>query len=77
MLQNFAVCIKCEEKTMPINHFHFRCRNCETIECLPEAVHFSAPDGYNAESVNRVLTGVKDLYHKTLPVNAQGQYHIL
>jgi len=55
--QYFAVCIKCDEKAMPVNHFHFRCTNCKTIECLPEAVHFSVPNGYNVESVNCVLTG--------------------
>ena len=54
----FAVCIKCDEKAMPVNHFHFRCTKCETIECLPEAVHFSVPNGYNVENINCVLTGI-------------------
>ena len=56
--QYFAVCTKCDNKQIPDNHFHFRCKNCETIECLPEAVHFSLPNGYNVESVNCVLTGI-------------------
>ena len=56
--QYFAVCTKCDNKKIPDNHFHFRCKNCETIECLPEAVHFSLPNGYNVESVNCVLTGI-------------------
>ena len=56
--QYFAVCINCDEKRMPDNHFHFRCTNCETIECLPEAVHFSVPNGYHVDNVNCVLTGI-------------------
>lgn len=55
--QYFAVCMKCDENTFTDNHFHFRCTQCQTIECLPEAVHFSVPEGYNVESVNCVLTG--------------------
>ncbi len=55
--QYFAVCMKCDENTFTDNHFHFRCTRCQTIECLPEAVHFSAPEGYNVESVNCVLAG--------------------
>lgn len=56
--QYFAVCMKCEENSFTDNHFHFRCSNCQTIECLPEAVHFSVPKGYNVESVNCILTGI-------------------
>lgn len=55
--QYFAVCMKCDEQSFTDNHFHFRCTNCQTIECLPQAVHFSVPNGYNVESVNSVLTG--------------------
>lgn len=56
--QYFAVCMKCDEKKLSDNHFHFRCTSCQTIECLPEAVHFSVPNGYNVESINCVLTGI-------------------
>jgi Fur family ferric uptake transcriptional regulator len=56
--QYFAVCMKCDENIFTDNHFHFRCTNCQTIECLPEAVHFSVPDGYHVESINCVLTGI-------------------
>ena|SRR5690606_28274893 len=55
--QYFAVCIKCEENQFPDNHFHFRCENCQTIECLPEAIHFTVPVGYDVKSVNCLLTG--------------------
>lgn len=56
--QYFAVCIKCEEKKLADHHFHFRCKKCETIECLPVAVQFSLESGYSVESVNCILTGV-------------------
>ncbi len=55
--QYFAVCMKCDENKIDDNHFHFRCVNCQTIECLPVPVHFSVPKGYNVKSVNCVLTG--------------------
>lgn len=55
--QYFAVCMKCDENTFTDNHFHFRCINCNTIECLPEAVHFSIQEGYQVERVNCILTG--------------------
>ncbi|MFD3001270.1 Fur family transcriptional regulator [Pontibacter toksunensis] len=56
--QYFAVCTKCDEKKFADHHFHFRCKSCQTIECMPMAVHFSAPEGYHVENVNCVLTGV-------------------
>jgi Fur family ferric uptake transcriptional regulator len=56
--QYFAVCVKCDTNTVPDNHFHFRCSECETIECLPSMVHFSVPDGYNVKRMNCVLIGV-------------------
>ncbi|MFY1047354.1 Fur family transcriptional regulator [Chryseobacterium sp. GP-SGM7] len=56
--QYFAVCITCEEKKQADHHFHFRCTECETIECLPVAVHFSLEKGYSVERVNCILTGI-------------------
>ncbi|MCI3936909.1 transcriptional repressor [Chryseobacterium aahli] len=56
--QYFAVCIKCEEKKLADHHFHFRCTNCLTIECLPVPVQFSLPQGYQVATVNCILTGV-------------------
>ncbi|MGY5354730.1 Fur family transcriptional regulator [Wenyingzhuangia sp. IMCC45467] len=55
--QYFAVCIKCDENKQPLHHFHFRCKNCDTIECMPIPVHFSIAKGYQVDSVNCVLTG--------------------
>lgn len=57
--QYFAVCVKCDDKKkLPDNHFHFRCTNCQTIECLPTLVNFSVPKGYNVEKLNCVLIGL-------------------
>lgn len=57
--QYFAVCIQCDDKKKtPLHHFHFRCTQCETIECLPLPVHFTLQAGYQVERVNCVLTGV-------------------
>lgn len=56
--QYFALCVKCDENQKPLHHFHFRCKNCDTIECLPVPVHFSIPKSYHVENVNCVLTGI-------------------
>lgn len=55
--QYFAVCSNRHDKDLRGHHFHFRCVQCETIECLPVPVHVSAPDGYRVEGVNCVLSG--------------------
>lgn len=55
--QYFAVCMKCDEKTVPVNHFHFRCTKCETIECLPVPVEYSLPRKYTVHQMNCVLIG--------------------
>ena len=56
--QYFALCITCDKNQQPSHHFHFRCKNCGTIECLPIPVHFSLPNEYQVEEVNCVLTGI-------------------
>ena len=56
--QYFAFCVKCDVQKLPEQHFHFRCTHCETIECLPSAVHFALPKGYDVQHVNCLLTGL-------------------
>lgn len=56
--QYFAVCVRCGEKKIPNNHFHFRCTECETIECLPVLVEFSVLKKYKVQRMNCVLVGV-------------------
>lgn len=55
--QYFAICLQCDDKKTSLNHFHFRCTECQTIECLPAPVHYSLQKGYKVESTNCVLTG--------------------
>ncbi|WP_347922233.1 transcriptional repressor [Pontimicrobium sp. SW4] len=54
--QYFALAKK--KDGLPLHHFHFRCKRCETIECLPVPVVFSLPNIYQVEEVNCVLTGI-------------------
>ena len=57
--QYFAVCIACDdENKLPDNHFHFRCTNCQTIECLPTVVQFSIPTDYRVDRMNCLLVVV-------------------
>jgi Fur family transcriptional regulator, ferric uptake regulator len=56
--QYFAVCVQCDDMIVPGNHFHFRCTQCETIECLPTLVEFTAPEKYTVQEMNCVLIGV-------------------
>ncbi len=56
--QYFALCMKCDDHQQLKDHFHFRCKVCETIECLPVPVHFSLAEEYQVENVNCVITGV-------------------
>ena len=41
-------------------HLHFRCSNCNETICLTEhkIPHINLPDGYVAEDVNLVVTGI-------------------
>jgi Fur family ferric uptake transcriptional regulator len=55
--QYFAVCKRCDEQKLPDNHFHFRCINCQTIECLPTLIDFPIPESYTVERFNCVLIG--------------------
>lgn len=55
--QYFAACIDCEDKALAGHHFHFRCIQCETIECLPVSVNFTAPKGYKVKGVNCIVYG--------------------
>ncbi len=55
--QYFAICRKCENPEQVVDHFHFRCLSCESIECLQIPVEYTAPDGYAVERTNCLLTG--------------------
>lgn len=56
--QYFAICKKCKETEAVLDHFHFRCVSCDTIECLSVPVNYSAPEGYEVQNTNCILVGV-------------------
>ncbi|PHN03511.1 Fur family transcriptional regulator [Flavilitoribacter nigricans] len=53
----FAICLNCREDDHHHDHFHFRCLNCQKVECLQEEVKVQLPGGYRQESVNCLITG--------------------
>lgn len=55
--QYFALCVHCEEKKHSHNHFHFRCLECGTVECLEGEVAVPLPAGYTLEKFNGVISG--------------------
>lgn len=57
--QYFALCEDCShQEEHSHNHFHFRCLNCERMECLSTEVSVNLPAGYRAENFNGVISGV-------------------
>ena len=54
--QYFALCVNCEERHRH-NHFHFRCVECGTVECLNNEVEVSLPTGYILEGFNGLISG--------------------
>lgn len=56
--QYFAVCHSCAAHHHQDDHYHFRCTQCDTIECLPEPVAFTTPGGYTVTQATCVLTGI-------------------
>ena len=56
--QYFAVCTSCAENKHQHNHFHFRCKKCSKVECLPNEIEIKLPNGYSADSFNGFISGV-------------------
>jgi len=56
--QYFALGNNAEKSESLHQHFHFKCRICNTLECLPNEVNFTVPKGYLAENINCVITGI-------------------
>ncbi|RZJ69895.1 transcriptional repressor [Flavobacterium sp.] len=56
--QYFAVCVNCGENKHQHNHFHFRCLECGTMECLGSEVSLKLPSGYQPTNFNGVISGV-------------------
>ncbi|WP_370895395.1 Fur family transcriptional regulator [Chryseobacterium gossypii] len=53
----FAFCINCSEKKHKHNHFHFKCLQCGTIECLPNEIDIALPKGYRSVNFNGFISG--------------------
>ncbi|RNI33256.1 transcriptional repressor [Rufibacter immobilis] len=53
----FALCRTCEHHHHTHDHFHFRCLGCQRVECLPEQVSLSLPNGYQVAQVNCWVSG--------------------
>lgn len=53
----FAYCVNCTEKQHAHQHFHFRCLQCEKVECLHQEVVLNLPLGYRAENFNGFISG--------------------
>ncbi|ALI99347.1 Fur family transcriptional regulator [Rufibacter tibetensis] len=53
----FALCRGCQQNHHTHDHFHFRCLNCQKVECLAEKVQVSLPQGYRATNVNAWVSG--------------------
>ncbi len=53
----FAPCRGCSGKHHKHSHFHFRCLQCGTIECMPEEVDIKMPEGYQPVNFNGIISG--------------------
>ena len=42
----YALCKSCTKDHHAHNHIHFRCLNCDKVECLPNLVQPKLPEGY-------------------------------
>ena len=56
--QYFALCDECSTDEHQHDHFHFRCRVCQTVECLEQEIDVRLPGGYRAEGLNGLVVGV-------------------
>lgn len=56
--QYFALCSDCNDGGHNHDHFHFRCRSCNRVECLSSEISVVLPSGYQAEGYNGVIAGV-------------------
>jgi Fur family ferric uptake transcriptional regulator len=54
--QYFASCSDCGVDHRH-DHLHFRCLNCERVECLPHPLELRLPEGYRPEEINATVAG--------------------
>lgn len=53
----FALCRGCQEAKHNHDHFHFKCINCQKVECLNEPVTVNLPAGYVQKSIASWVSG--------------------
>ncbi len=53
----YALCRHCDDNHHQHDHFHFKCINCEKVECLKETVTLKLPRGYRFASMNCWVNG--------------------
>ncbi len=56
-VQFFALCADCAGEDHHHLHLHFRCLGCERVECLPQEVQTSLPEGYRIAGFNATVSG--------------------
>ena len=54
----YALCEGCTAKKHRHEHAHFRCVNCQKVECLPGIVKPKLPNGYVLENMNYWMSGL-------------------
>lgn len=55
--QYFALCAGCEHDNHHHNHFHFRCLQCDQVECMTSEISVNLPAGYQTKNFNGVISG--------------------
>lgn len=53
----YALCATCKHEEHHHNHFHFRCLNCQNVECLKQETDIRLPKGYVMEDANLMISG--------------------
>lgn len=54
----FAIChSKCTAGHHHDTHYHFRCTECNRLECMKDTLKVKLPEGYAIKQANVVLTG--------------------
>ena len=56
--QYFATGSTRNHRQLPENHLHFQCRLCNSIVCLPGELEITTPQGFEAERLSCIVSGV-------------------
>lgn len=53
----YALCRGCTKDHHSHDHIHFRCLNCDKVECLPNSMRPKLPEGYKGLISNYFVSG--------------------